>query len=84
MGGSDLFYPIHKNSKNDLEFNYKKFKCLDQENIKIKGDYNSPMTRSFVIEFEKCDQDNYSGICKEDQDILKWLRRKFILTLSNM
>ena len=28
--GSDLFYPIHKNSKNDLEFNYKKFKCLDQ------------------------------------------------------
>ena len=29
-GGSDLFYSIHKNSRNDLAFNYKKFKCLDQ------------------------------------------------------
>ena len=83
QGKSSLFFPLHKNSVNDVEFNYKKFKCLDEEYIRIQGDYNSGMTRSFVIQFEKCDQEKYDGVCKSDEEIEKWMRRKFILSYSN-
>ena len=50
-----LFYPTHRNSVYDLSYYYKKLKCLDSENIRIQGDYNSGVTRSFVIQFTKCD-----------------------------
>ena len=79
-----LFYPVHKNSEYDVNLYRKKFKCVEDQNLKILGDYNSGVTRSFVILFLKCDPDNTSGIqCKSDEEIIKWLRRKFILTYNN-
>lgn len=46
---SSRFYPTHKNSENDLKFYHRKFKCVDAGKLKIQGDYNSAVTRSFVI-----------------------------------
>lgn len=46
---TSLFYPAHKNSENDLSFYYKKFKCVNSKHLRIQGDYNSGVTRSFVI-----------------------------------
>lgn len=50
--------------------------------MQIHGDYNSASVRNFVIQFEKCEPGK--GVeCKSDQEILRWLQRKFILTYAN-
>ena len=49
----------------------------------MQGDYNSAITRSYVIQFEKCEQEGRQRPCKDDQTILEWLRRKFIITYAN-
>lgn len=78
-----IFYPTHRNSVNDLKNYHKKFKCADSGWLKMQGDYNSAVTRSYVIQFEKCEQAGRSRKCQDDQTILKWLRRKFIITYAN-
>ena len=78
-----LFYPLHKNSVNDLTYYNKKFKCINSEFVRMQGDYNSAVTRSIVIEFEKCNQEGRDRPCKSNEEILRWLRRKFILTYAN-
>ena len=49
-----LFYPDHKNSLRTLEYYHKKFMCTD-ENIQLRGDYNSDAAKIFKILLEKCD-----------------------------
>ena len=79
---SDFFIP-HPNSQKDLDFYYKKLKCLDVEKINVQGDYNSPKARSFVLLFEKCMNETFDGTCKSDQEIKDWLARKFIIVNMN-
>ena len=38
------FFPVHPNYQNDFEFRKKKYQCFD-EDIKLKGDYNSERTQ---------------------------------------
>lgn len=75
----------HPNSQSDLDFYYRKLKCLDLDRIEVQGDYNSPTTRSFVLLFEKCNSETYEGpgTCKSDEEIRQWLARKFILIYQN-
>ena len=77
------FYKPHANSISDLTFYNKKLKCLDTENLELQGDYNSPRARSFVINFERCDNSTFAGRCKTDDQITRWLQRKFILINTN-
>ena len=46
----------------------------------IKGDYNSQAVQHLTIQFEKCAGDDG---CADEKEIIQWLKRKFILTLSN-
>ena len=83
-GDSSLFFPVHRNSEYDIGYYNKKFKCVEEKNLRIQGDYNSGVTRSFIVQFEKCEQEKAVGFqCKSEEEIIKWLRRKFILTYSN-
>ena len=77
-----IFYPIYENSVNDMRNYSKKLKCVDSQWISIQGDYNSAITQNFVIQFSMCDPTKRST-CKDESEILRWLRRKFILTFTN-
>ena len=51
----------------------------------MQGDYNSPRARSFVLLFERCNNETYTGgVCKSDEYITSWLRRKFVVVNANM
>ena len=78
---SSRFFEAHKNAIGDISYYSKKFKCITDPNLRIQGDYNSAITRSLVILFEKCQQKEDSDIeCKPDAEIKEWLQRKFIVT----
>ena len=52
--------------------------------MRIQGDYNAARTRSFALRFEKCNEPEGSELkCKTDDEIMDWLRRKFILVVYN-
>ena len=54
------------------------------DSIQVQGDYNSPATRSFVLLFERCDNETFTGgVCKSDEEITAWLARKFIVVAFN-
>ena len=79
-----LFFKAHENSVNDVKFYYKKFKCIKSKNLRVRGDYNSSKARSLVIQFEKCKSTPFNPvICKTDQQINDWVKRKFIVTYTN-
>ena len=50
-----LFFKTHPNSLNDLKFYNRKFKCFDDPDIAIHGDFNTAMTQNIIVQFEKCD-----------------------------
>ena len=58
-------------------------KCIDEDGINVFGDYNSPKARQFVLLFEKCDNSTYEGVCKSEEQINSWVRRKFVLIAHN-
>ena len=57
---------------------------IDFENLQI-GDPNPLLCAKVLkIVFEKCNNDTIAeGVCKSDQEIKEFLRRKFIMTLNN-
>ena len=59
----------------------KKLKCVDPEDVQIFGDYNSEKAMQFVVQFEKCNQTTFDGVCKTEDEISTWLRKKYILGL---
>ena len=38
---NSMFMPVYESSKGEVDFYWKKFQCVDKENLKIYGDYNS-------------------------------------------
>ena len=75
-----MFYPVHENSLRDAEFYQRKLKCID-ERIEILGDYSSAKARVLKIIFEKCDQTISENNCHTDDQITRWLQRKFIMVV---
>ena len=75
------FWKVNERSRRDVENFKPKFKCIDQD-IQIQGDYNSDVAQRLEIQFVKCSNKTVGG-CKSDAEIMAWLRRKFIITLTN-
>lgn len=73
------FFQPHESSVSDLSFYYRKLKCIKRDTLEIQGDYNSLTTRSFVLLFEKCSNATFAGVCKSEEEISVWLRRKFVI-----
>ena len=78
-----LFFKPNSNSQTDLNNYYKKLKCLKSEKITLQGDYNSVRTRTFMVQFEKCNPSTSAVNCKSETQIKDWLRDKYILTFKN-
>ena len=58
----------------------KKFKCFDKDSVEIWGDYNSYKTQQLAIKFKMCEG---KPICEDKEDIIEWLKGKYILILYN-
>ena len=57
-----------------------KFQCID-EDVEIRGSYNSDITKSLSIQFVACNET--VNTCKSYDEIKNFMKRKFILTLEN-
>jgi len=63
-----------------LSFHHKKFVCIDQEDMRINGDYSTSKARLMNFQLVKCHGHDY---CKSDEEIKAYLRNKFVVMLSN-
>ena len=60
---------------------YKKLQCTDVP-LDVSGNFNSNSIRHLQIHLVKCDS-SIRGDCKSDEEITEWLRRKFIIVMTN-
>lgn len=63
-----------------MELWKKKFKCIEPEKAQIWGDFDSSIGGNLFITFDMCDGHDY---CESKEDILDWLRGKYIVLLYN-
>ena len=86
-GKSSAFLPITKNAVPSVEIHQKKFLCIDREELRMYGDYNSDKARLINIQLVRCHDGGYfaeNGItCKSQDQITDFLRNKFLLMLYN-
>ena len=73
-------FPIKENQKLELEHYQKKFKCPNSDQVQIWGDYNSLYAQQLTVSFKMCEGHDY---CESRENIIAWLRRKFILLVYN-
>ena len=59
-----------------------KFKCINNDDLVIWGDYNSAKTQQLAIQFKMC-RSTEPGVCESEEDIKEWLKGKFIVLLYN-
>ena len=76
------FYPPHKNSYGFLSFYWRKLYCVD-EFLDIHGNYNSVDASALQVSFVKCDPNVSEIPCKSDEEIKQWMKRLFIVHLTN-
>ena len=75
------FFPAHQNSQGFLNFYWKKLYCYD-DFVDQHGNYNSADFSGLQISFVKCDS-TIRDTCKSEEEIENFMRRMFILTLTN-
>ena len=73
------FYPAHKNSRRWLDLYWKKLKCYDEQ-VDIRGDYNSASVSHLHFYFQKCTE---RPTCKNDTEIEKFSTNLFYLHVHN-
>ena len=79
-----IFMPTHPASLDEVQFYSKKLKCVDKENYKIFGDYNSYKASQFNVQFLKCNKDIHPDVeCKSDAEITEFIRGKFMMLVFN-
>lgn len=77
---SSVIFPIFKRSLAEVKTYQDKFKCIDQEELFIWGDYNSAMAMQLRVSFLMCQGHDY---CKSKEEIREWLMGKYIVLLYN-
>ena len=75
------FYSPHKEFEGDTKRFYKVLQCLKNDDAEAMGNYNSSKGKQLVLTFEVCR--DKPGICKDEDVIMQWLKRKFFLILEN-
>lgn len=84
--GTPVFFPPNEFQVNFVKQYGKKMKCLDNEKIKLQGDYDSTKARQFCIAFEACDPDERAKTgktCKSEDEIKNWMKGKFVVNIEN-
>ena len=88
LGISDVFdynpnllaFPVVPQQLNEVKTYSRKFKCISPEDTVIWGDYNTEPAMQISIKFKMCEGENF---CKPKEEILDWLRGKYIVFLYN-
>ena len=80
QGPNTIIYPHIENSVNEIKTYRKKFKCIDNKNLKIWGVYNSAKAQQIAVKFRMCDD---RPDCESKEAIRDWLKGKYILLLYN-
>ena len=75
-----MFMPIHETSQATLELYHRKMICLDEEELKINGNFDTSVADLLNIQLIKC---NSRSDCKSDEEILAFFRNKFLVILYN-
>ena len=73
-----FFKPSPEFTKDIKAYNHV-LQCL-QEDVELMGDYNSEAGKQLVISFKVC---KGKPVCRDEAEIKKWMRRKFILIMEN-
>lgn len=61
----------------------KKFKCIDPENMKVSGDFNSDTAQLMNMRLIRCDPETSAVKCKSPEEITAFFRNKFLIFLFN-
>ena len=77
-----VIYPWKESLDYEVETYRKKFKCIDKEDTVIWGNYNSAKAYQLSVNFRMCEGGPANG-CETEENIRTWLRRKYIVLLSN-
>ena len=82
---SSLFFKPSPSSKLELEYTWRKLKCIDKDTeLMMFGNYRSLAATNIMVVFEKCDNTLPGATCKSDTEIQKWLESKYIITVDNI
>jgi hypothetical protein len=81
LSREDVFFPIMRKSKLDLETYGSKMKCIDYDDFEIFGNFNSQAAKQLTLYLELCDQS--TGLCESEDKVNDWLKDKYLLVLSN-
>ena len=73
-------FPPNKNIAGSLKTWKNRFKCMDDKNISLWGDYNTEKAQNLMVMFEMCEG---RADCKSEEEIRDWLKQKFIVLLYN-
>lgn len=74
-----LFWKPDQEILRDVKAFFGVLKCIKDEPV-LMGDWNSAAAKQLVIRFEMC---SGRDDCKSEAFIKDWMKRKFIVTLSN-
>ena len=78
---ANVFFPIAERYERDMEAHNKKFLCLDQENMRLQGDYSSETASLLEVRIEKCVGHDY---CRDEKEIDDFFKAdKYIIMLNN-
>lgn len=79
-GQNGKFFNETKGDVEQLRVYRKKFVCIDEADLMISGDFTSAKARQLNVQLVKCHEKPF---CKSDEEILKFFRDKWLLTLHN-
>ena len=75
-----VMFPLVQYSQAEVLTYRKKFRCIDNDELRIWGDYNSAKAQQIIVRFKMCiGEDN----CESEENIREWLKRKYIVILHN-
>ena len=76
------FFKPHSNARYYTSYYYKKFLCIDKDDLEVQGDYNSDNAQQLNFQLIKCQGGKAKG-CKSDAEIVEYFRDKYILLYYN-
>ena len=73
------FYPINEHNVDTLEAYWRKMLCINQQDARIYGDFNSANARQLNVQLKRCQGPG----CKTEEQITEFFKKKYILLLVN-
>ena len=78
---ANVFFPIAQKYERDMKAYHKKFLCLDEEDMRLQGDYSSETASLLEVRIEKCQGHDY---CRDETEIDDFFKAdKYIILLNN-